>query len=472
MGTYSPKWEVLKRPAKLWSEGEDNRVVCHLSPRQCNLRDGQYGFCGVRQNVGGKLVTLNYGCATQMTLESVETEAVFHYAPGAPILSLGNLGCNLNCDYCQNWQTSQAKFVEAGDVHYYTPEQVVEYAQAHGVSILSWTYNDPVVWHEFVLDTGRLAHERGMLNLYKSAFFISREGAAELCEVTDIFSVSLKTLDERLYRRISKGWLPPVLDATRLVFEQGKHVEISNLMVTDANDTVEEAKALADWVLTHLSDRVPLHFVRFHPDYKYTHVERTPIDRLQAAREAALAMGVKYCYLGNVYGSPATSTQCKNCGQTLITRYGLNTEALQLDNAGCCRLCGTPADVHGVEFSATPDTPVKIPEMEPGNVREFNVVWEDDVNACHLEITNGANSESHVFYFRLTDTGETRGPFVRRLVGQHHRITLSKAAEDETGVRLRIDRKQKLKLYRLYDRAHYPTADVALGEGGMLPVIQ
>ena len=222
MGTYEPQWTISNHPARLWARTEDDRVVCQLSPRNCTLREGQYGFCGVRRNVGGELVTLNYGCATQMTLESIETEAVFHFAPGAEILSLGNLGCMMNCDYCHNWQTSQAKFVSRGDVHYYTPGQVVDYAEEQGVSILSWTYNDPVVWHEFVLDAGRLARERGMTNLYKSAFFISLEGARELCEVVDIFSVSLKTMDEALYRKISKGWLPPVLDATPACLRGGE----------------------------------------------------------------------------------------------------------------------------------------------------------------------------------------------------------------------------------------------------------
>lgn len=467
MGSYEPQWNVSEHPARLWSRTDDGRVACHLSPRECTLREGQYGFCGVRRNVGGELVTLNYGCATQMTLESIETEAVFHYAPGADILSLGNLGCMMNCDYCHNWQTSQAKFVSRGDVHYYEPHEVVDYAVEQGVSILSWTYNDPVVWHEFVLDAGRLARDRGMTNLYKSAFFISLEGARELCEVVDIFSVSLKTMNEALYRKISKGWLPPVLDATRLVFDEGKHVEISNLMVTDSNDSVDEAKALAEWVLENLSAEVPLHFVRFHPDYKYTHVGRTPVDRLYAAREAALEMGIKYCYLGNVYDDRAGTTLCSGCGTPLVTRYGLNTEVVGLDGSGNCRACGQSADIRGPIAPTPPDRLAADSPPDTGADQHVNVAWEDDVNACHVEVQNADEDEVIVRYSRLSADGPARGPYEKRLVGGHHRFILSKAADDEIGVRLSLDERHGVKVFRVFDRAHYPTR-----EGNDLPVLQ
>lgn len=207
---FQPGWENIPRPARL-AEHLDGAVRCHLSPRNCTMRPGQAGFCGVRQNLDGRLVTLNYGRATHVTQESIETEAVFHYAPGAPILSLGNVGCMMNCDYCHNWKTSQARLISNGDVHYYTPEHVVQMALERNIPVISWTYNDPVVWHEFVLDTSRLAQQNGIRTLFKSAFFISLEGARELCDVIDIFSVSIKSMDPVWYRKITKGWLEPVL---------------------------------------------------------------------------------------------------------------------------------------------------------------------------------------------------------------------------------------------------------------------
>ncbi|MBU0595951.1 AmmeMemoRadiSam system radical SAM enzyme, partial [Candidatus Bipolaricaulota bacterium] len=180
MTADSQRWRATQHPARLYETFADGRVVCHLSPRRCALKDGRHGFCGVRMNQGGRLVTLNYGKSVHATEESIETEAVFHFAPGERILSLGNIGCSLNCAYCQNWKTSQAKYVSDRDVFEYSPEGVVRFAKQHGIRILSWTYNDPVVWHEFVLDTARLAQAEGLLNLYKSAFFISEEAVEEL----------------------------------------------------------------------------------------------------------------------------------------------------------------------------------------------------------------------------------------------------------------------------------------------------
>lgn len=268
------------------------------------MKEGQHGFCGVRANRGGRIVTMNYGKSVHMTEETIETEAVNHYSPGAAILSLGNIGCMLNCSYCHNWKTSQAKYVEDHDVYHYTPEGVVETALRHGIRVLSWTYNDPVVWHEFVCDTSRLAKQAGLINLYKSAFFISPEAIEELLPVIDIFSISIKSISPEYYKQYTSGWLEPVLEGTRQVFRAGKHVEVSTLMITDISDNQDTARKVSEWVLKELSPNVPLHFVRFHPDYKMRDTIRTPIPRLEAARSLALEMGVEHVYLGNVYDTP------------------------------------------------------------------------------------------------------------------------------------------------------------------------
>jgi pyruvate formate lyase activating enzyme len=432
------------------------------------MKPGQPGFCGVRQNYDGQLVTLNYGRATHVTQESIETEAVFHYAPGAPILSLGNVGCMMNCDYCHNWKTSQARLISGEDVHYYTPERVVEMALERKIPVISWTYNDPVVWHEFVLDTSRLAKQNGLHTLFKSAFFISLEGAAELCDVIDIFSVSIKSMNDGWYRKITKGWLQPVLDATKFVYAQGKHVEASNLMVTDANDSIEDAKRVADWVLTNLSDTVPLHFVRFHPDYKYTHVGRTPIDRLEAARETAQKMGVRYCYLGNVYDSDAVHTYCAGCKGRLIERYGLNANPVGLDGFGCCRRCGRRLEYVHVDYARPADGHCWH-QLEEGlrsarsQRREFR--WHGDINALHVEVNNPTDAPGFLSHRRLNRIEESR--FQRDVplgANESFRFILSKAHSSETGVELLIPARWLVKLYEVYDRAHFPTVDVDTGQ--------
>ncbi|HVO31628.1 MAG TPA: AmmeMemoRadiSam system radical SAM enzyme, partial [bacterium] len=338
------RWRDSHHPARLEERLEGGRVRCHLSPRNCVIAGGEFGFCGVRGNVGGRLVTFNFGKGVHPTEETIETEAVNHYAPGERILSLGNVGCMLACEYCHNWKTSQSRHVDDRDVHAFTPEEIVALAERLGIRMLSWTYNDPVVWHEFVLETAALAKSRGIGNLYKSAFYITPEAVEELLPVMDIFSVSLKTVDPVAYRRVTKGRVEPVLEATKLVHRAGKHLETSCLMVTDLSDDEATARGVAEFVLRELDENVPLHFVRFHPDYKMTDRGRTPVERLHRARAIAREMGVRHVYLGNVHDAEATSTTCA-CGARLVERFGLSARAVGLDASGRCAACGAPSGV-------------------------------------------------------------------------------------------------------------------------------
>ena len=450
-------WRQSTRPGRLYERLDGGRVRCLLSPRNCEMREGQSGFCKVRVNSGGELHTLNYGKAVNVTEEQIETEAVFHYAPGARILSLGNIGCMLHCAFCQNWSTSQARYLDSGLVREYTPEQIVELALKHKIPILSWTYNDPVVWHEFVMDTARLAHEHGIKNLYKSAFFISMEGARELCEVIDIFSISLKTMDPKQFGKLSGGRLAPVLEATKAVYDEGKHVEISNLMITDANDTEDHARAMAGWVQENLSADTPLHFVRFHPDYKYTHVERTPVERLFAARKVALDMGIHHCYVGNVYDTDTANTFCHACGALLLRRYGLNTWREALTEQNECAACGATAPIKGVVAEGW--TTHEAPPVENGHLdRTFD--WRGEVNACHVELRNGGDADADIVFHKVMTDGNT--PMLQRRSvarGDSYRFVLSKAGPDEQGFRLLYPRHVDVKLYSVYDRAHLPTVE-------------
>jgi pyruvate formate lyase activating enzyme len=235
MSNQEPSWQNTNHPARLEEILSEGTVRCHLSPRNCTLKEGVRGFCQVRMNRDGRLVTLNYGRGVHATEEKIETEAVYHYAPNERTYALGNIGCNLRCSYCQNWRTARVSNLSESEVYRYTPEGIIDTAQRHGIRCLSWTYNDPVVWHEFVLDTARLAKEAGLINLYKSAFYITIEAVDELLPLIDVFSVSIKTTNPEYYRKITGGHLQPVLEATKYIFEAGKHVEISNLMVTDSS---------------------------------------------------------------------------------------------------------------------------------------------------------------------------------------------------------------------------------------------
>jgi len=454
-------WNDSPRPARLAEQLEDGVVRCHLSPRNCKIRPGQHGFCMVRANHGGQLVTLNYGRSVHATQETIETEAVFHYAPGDPILSMGNIGCMLNCDYCHNWKTSQARLASDADVYHYTPEQVVDIAQRHGIRVISWTYNDPVVWHEFVTETATLARAAGMINLFKSAFFISPEGVEELLPVIDIFSISIKSMDPKYYRKLTKGWIEPVLAASKQVYDAGKHVEISTLMVTDLSDNEDTARAVATFVGEQLDPAVPLHYVRFHPDYKMTKTIRTPIDRLERARQVALDMGIQSVYLGNVYDTEATTTRCRSCGQVQVTRYGLNARLVGVDAAASCTACGTPTTLK--LLGPRPARDGSVAELPPqSRVAEFD--WHGDVRSLHIQVRNDSSAPEVIYQRRKGDPAVGPGwQSLHLLPGESYRFIAAKATPDETGVQVAVPGNVRCSLHEVFDRAHFPTVEIDAG---------
>ncbi|WP_306367532.1 AmmeMemoRadiSam system radical SAM enzyme [Nocardiopsis sp. CC223A] len=456
-------WQEHGYPAQLAEQLGDKVVRCHLSPRNCKIRPGQHGFCMVRANRGGELVSLNYGRSVHATEETIETEAVFHYEPGARILSMGNIGCMLNCDYCHNWKTSQARFVEDKDVFYYTPEEVVDIAERHGIQVISWTYNDPVVWHEFVTETARLAKSKGIINLYKSAFFISPEAVEELIPVIDIFSVSIKSMDPKYYRKITKGWIEPVLEATEQVYRAGRHVEVSTLMVTDLSDSEQNARDMAGFVGERLGPEVPTHFVRFHPDYKMTNTIRTPVERLEHARRVALDMGLDHVYLGNVYDTESTNTWCRGCGLLQITRYGLNAQLIGVTPDGRCSECGLDAHIKRVPDPVAAQAPLdELPTHETYDSARFD--WHGDIRAVHVQVENTGDRPQEVFHRRVRrdnpDTGWTR---IALAPQESYRFISAESFNDEIGVVVAVPNGCTSSLHQVFDRAHFPTTEAAAG---------
>lgn len=454
------RWRATTYPALHWEALDLQRVCCGLCPRRCVTKPGQSGFCGVRRNEQGSLVTLNYGKSVPMTQESIETEAVFHYAPGEAILSLGNLGCMMRCDFCQNWTTSQAALVRDADLAAYTPEQVVDYALRHGIRVLSWTYNDPVVWHEFVLETARLAQSKGLKNLYKSAFYISERAIDDLLGVMDIFSLSLKSMDAEFYRNVTKGELADVLKGILQVYaarknSSGPHLEISNLCVTGRNDTLEHSQAVADWMLRHLDADIPLHYVRFHPDYLYRDVPRTSVSFLEQARVQALQAGLRYVYVGNVHGTPSAHTYCPGCGRTVVRRSGLAGTPDLGGTDGCsCPDCGRHIPVILPWRNAARTAPVSIPQ----GFETIEHVFRGPIRSCHVE--QNPHPGEHELYFMFTaadgqQVGETRSSTCARFM-------ISCGAPEARSVRLYHRPGARPKLYEVYDRAHFPVQEAYL----------
>lgn len=450
-------WMKDKVPASHWvaNGAGTTDVTCKLSPRNCVIRDGKMGHCGVRGNVGGKLYTYNYGKSVEATMEFIETEAVYHYRPGAKILSLGNIGCMMSCDFCQNWRTSQVRHLDDRVVRHYTPEEIVEACKITGVKIISWTYNDPVVWQEFVVATSRLAQAEGIVTLFKSAFYIEPAAVDELIECIDIFSISLKSMDERFYRKFTGGTrLQPVLDMIERVHRSDRHLEVSQLIITDRNDSADDIRKTNDWVIEHLGDHVPLHYVAFHPAYLYIDTTRTAIETLVMARNMARQAGVKYCYIGNQFVADVADTRCPDCSHLLVRRFGLRAQTVGIGLDGRCAGCGAMADIHEPHDPAKAGLDAFAPSADA--VRAA-FAWNAEAQSAHIEVkrAQGGRSACPIVVERVGAPGP---PDNYVLGGVLKRIIVSKRSDGETGIRVAAPPDSEITIYPVLDRAHFPTS--------------
>lgn len=322
-------------PAQWWHSENDGKVVCTLCPRFCRMGEGQAGFCYIRKNIDGKLYSLGYGTSTGFAIDPIEKKPLNHFLPGSKILSFGTAGCNLGCRFCQNWSISKAKLDEAHSRNV-TPEQVVQLAIRHEVPSIAFTYNDPVIWGEFVIDISRLARERGLKSVMVTAGYITPEARAEVFRHIDAANVDLKAFTERFYHKMTFSHLETVLETLKwLKNETDVWFEVTNLMIPGENDDLEETKQLCDWILTNLGEAVPLHFTAFHPDFKLTDKPRTPVATLIKARQVAQAAGIKYCYVGNVHTSEGQTTYCPACKRVLIRRSWHDVMDCRLDGHRC-----------------------------------------------------------------------------------------------------------------------------------------
>jgi pyruvate formate lyase activating enzyme len=326
------------KEALWWQTEADGKILCTLCPRFCRLGDGQAGFCYIRRNVGGKLYSLGYGTSTGFAIDPIEKKPLNHFLPGSEILSFGTAGCNLGCRFCQNWSISKAKLDEAESYHV-APEQVVELALRKQVPSIAFTYNDPVIWGEFVIDISRNARERGINSVMVSAGYITPESRPEVFRYIDAANVDLKAFTERFYHKLTFSHLAPVLDTlVWLKRETDIWFEITNLMIPGENDEPDETRRLCDWVAENLGDSVPLHFTAFHPDFKLTDKPRTPASTLKRARAIAQASGIKYCYVGNIHDAEGQTTRCPACENILIRRSWHEIIENKLSNGRCA--CG------------------------------------------------------------------------------------------------------------------------------------
>ncbi len=332
-------------------------VQCNLCPHRCIIADGERGICRVRENRSGRLYSMVYGNPCAVHVDPIEKKPFYHFLPTIGAFSLATAGCNLRCLYCQNWSISQVT-PEETENHDLLPEKVVRYAQEYNAPVIAYTYSEPTAFYEYMLDTARLAREAGLLNVVISAGFINPEPLRELCQVVDAIKIDLKGYDKEFYREVCEGELEPVLKAIHTIYESGVHLEIVNLVVPTLNDDLDQLRALTRWIARDLSPGVPLHFSRFHPQYKLANLPPTPVETLDRAREIALEEGVRFVYAGNVPGHPANHTYCPACGEVLIERQGYNVLSYHLDG-GACKFCGEP--ITGVWWPGEPQgQPVEV----------------------------------------------------------------------------------------------------------------
>jgi len=451
------EWKETSRLAMHWHMNkQSNKITCTLCPRNCKTQSGQMGFCKVRGNVMGEFHTFNFGKSVTATQECIETEAVNHYMPGARILSLGNIGCMMACTYCQNWQTSQVKYLDNKNVFEYTPEQVIQMAKANNIDVISWTYNDPVVWHEFVLETSKLAKNDGITTLYKSALYIELEPLRELIEVIDIFSVSLKCMNDEVYRKENKGKLQPVLDAIELINSSDRHLEISQLVVTGLNDDGDDAYKTARWMIEKLKPGIPLHLVAYHPSFKYKQ-PRTQLETLLKLRDIVMKEGIEYCYLGNVYADGVSNTQCKSCNHTLVERFGLSVTVPGINADGFCANCGASTPIK-FPFSGKPKL-----NNHPENFHEkqtYKYVWNQEVKSLHIML-NEPSSEN--ILLKVCRMPENNTQFIELNEGLE-RIILSKSNASEISIEISANSSSKMHFLPVLDRAHFPVIDETIGQ--------
>ena len=334
--------EQLKEdhPARYWTTLDDGRIECRLCPRYCHMKPGQRGFCYVRKNIDGHLALTTYGRSSGFCVDPIEKKPLNHFYPGTSILSFGTAGCNLGCKFCQNWNISKSRSMDqlASSA---SPEGIAEAAIKAGCKSVAFTYNDPVIFAEYAIDTARACRERGVKTVMVSAGYITEEARADFYQYVDAANIDLKAFTERFYKKICYGKLEPVLETLKyLRHETDVWFEITTLLIPDENDGEAEITAMVDWILAELGPEVPLHFTAFHPDFKMTDKGRTPEATLIRAREIALARGLHFVYVGNVHNLQGSSTYCPGCKKILVERDWYQLGAYELDERGACRSCG------------------------------------------------------------------------------------------------------------------------------------
>ncbi|MFZ2727804.1 MAG: AmmeMemoRadiSam system radical SAM enzyme [Methylococcaceae bacterium] len=320
----------------------DGRVQCDLCPRFCKLHEGQRGLCFIRQAINKQIVMTSYGRSSGFAIDPIEKKPLNHFLPNTPILSFGTAGCNLACKFCQNWDISKSREMDTL-MRQAQPNAIAKAALDYGCDSVAYTYNDPIIFHEYAIDIALACRELGIKSVAVSSGYVCAEPRAEFYNLMDAANIDLKAFSEDFYYRITGGHLQPVLETLQYIKQETKvWLELTTLLIPDENDSEKELEAMSQWVFENLGADVPMHFTAFHPDWKMRDKKATPLNTLLRARQIALKNGIRYAYIGNAHNKEASSTYCHHCGQLLIGRDWYQLSQWNLNALGQCRFCNTP----------------------------------------------------------------------------------------------------------------------------------
>jgi len=326
---------------KYWHRLEDGRLQCDLCPRECKLHDGQQGLCFVRANQNDEIVLTTYGRSSGFCIDPIEKKPLNHFLPGTPVFSFGTAGCNLACKFCQNWDISKSREMDTlADAA--MPENIASTAAHYDCRSVAFTYNDPVIFHEYAIDVAKACRDRDIKTVAVTAGYVSPEPRTEFYQWMDAANVDLKAFTDRFYHKITGSHLAPVLDTLKYIkHETNCWLETTTLIIPGENDSEKELTEMCEWVVEHLGADTPMHFSAFHPDFKMRDTLSTPPETLTMAREIAIKTGIHYAYVGNVHNRDADSTWCHHCGSLLIERDWYELGQWHLDEHANCLNCGS-----------------------------------------------------------------------------------------------------------------------------------
>jgi pyruvate formate lyase activating enzyme len=331
--------KIFFREAMFYKKLKDKTVRCEVCFRECVIKDGQRSFCRNKENIGGRLYNLVHSRPSAVHVDPIEKEPALHMLPGTSILCFGTAGCNFRCKFCQNWHLSQRSIEEMAYIHDLSPEDAVSMAVDKNIPTLSFTYNDPISFYEYVYDIANLAKSKGLRILWHSNGTLNPDPLRELLKYTDAVTIDLKGFTEKFYKEASSAKLEPALKTLKIIREEGVWLEIVNLHIPTLNDDPQDVKKMCLWIKDNLGKHTPVHFSRFYPSYRLANLPPTPVETLEQAHRIAKEVGLEYATIGNVAGHKYNSTFCPKCEKRLIHRIHFKVLSNNIKDEKC-RFCG------------------------------------------------------------------------------------------------------------------------------------